>query len=187
MSYLGKPPLQTPSLWQSVAYFFNNFNTTDQGWITGTDHILHNPFFRTQWVICTYQTSGSYSSTPRYIFYALALLSILARKTPWGVPVALVTVIIYSSTAAIHAIVAAMAALTQLTTRLAAIQENYEVVLIDGQSTDWPSRTGVVQVELSRSVLPMVYQPDADAILAIVGFAFLPPPNASHVRDIEEC
>jgi hypothetical protein len=173
MSYLGKPPLQTPSLWQSVAYFFNNFNTTDQGWITGTDHILHNLFFRTQWVICTYQTSGSYSSTPRYIFYALALLSILARKTPWGVPVALVTVIIYSSTAAIHAIVAAVAALTQLTTRLAAIQENYEVVLIDGQSQTGRLERGLLGGPIWLPVLPVVYEPDADAVLAIVGFAFL--------------
>jgi hypothetical protein len=80
---------------------------------------------------------------------------------------------IYSSTAAIHAIVAAAAALTQLTTRLTALQKNYEAVLIDG-----PSQTGRLEQASPDGpvwlpVLPMVYEPDADAVLAIVGFAFL--------------
>ena len=173
MSYLGKPPLKTPVLWQSVAFFFDNFNVTDQGWITSTDSTLHNPFFRTQRVQCTYQTSGLYGPTSRYIFYFLAVVSILFRNSSWVVTVALVTVMIYSSTAAIHAIVAAAAALKQLTTRLVAMRENYEVVLING-----PSQTGRLEQASSGGpvwlpVLPMVYEPDADAVLAVVGFAYL--------------
>jgi hypothetical protein len=173
MSYLEKPPLKPPLLWPSVAFFFNNFDTTNQGWITSISHTLHNPFFRTEWVICTYPTSGSYACTPRYIFYLLALLSIVFRGKSWIVTVALVTVMIYSSTAAIHAIVAASAAVAQLTTRLLATKQNYEVVWIDGPSQTGRLERGLPGGPVWLPVLPMVYEPDADAILAIIGFAYL--------------
>ena len=86
---------------------------------------------------------------------------------------ALVSVILYSSAAAIHAIVAAVAVLTQLITRLAAIRENYKVVLIDGASQTDYLEQGSAGGSLWLSVIPMVYEADANAILAIVGFAFL--------------
>jgi hypothetical protein len=134
MNSLDKPPLQSflTLPWLSIADFFANFNATAQDWVIGIDQTIQNPFFRTQWVSCLYQPSGSYGPTSRFTFYALAALSIFARMTSWVVTVALVSFMIYSSTAAIHAIVAAVAAMVQLTTWLAAIKENYEVVLIDG-------------------------------------------------------
>jgi hypothetical protein len=170
---MDKPHLRTPVLWQSIAFFYGNFNTTNQGWITRTDQSLHNQFFRTQWVVCTYPTSGSYCRTPRFIFYALALLSLLALRKSWGITVGVATVMIYSSTAAIHAMVAAVAALTQLTTRLSAIQENYEVLLVDGPSQTGRLEHGSPGGPMWLPVLPMVYEPVADAILAIVRAAFL--------------
>jgi hypothetical protein len=173
MSSPDKPPLRTPVLWQSIAYFYSNFDATNQGWITGTDRSLHNQFFRTEWVVCTYPTSGNYCRTPRIIYYALVLLSLRVRTKSWGIAVGIVTVMVYSSTAAIHAIVAAVAALRQLTTQLSAMKANYEVVLVDG-----PSQTGWLEQgspggPVWLPIFPMVYEPDADALLAIVGVAFI--------------
>jgi hypothetical protein len=173
MNYLDKPPLRIPFLWQSIAYYFDDFNKTDEGWITSTDHTLHNPFFRTQWVTCVYLPSGSYGPTARYIFYTLALLSILFRKKSGTLGIALVSVMIYSSTAAIHAITAAVAAVMQLAARLAGIRENYEGVLIDGTSQTGNLEPWSAGGPVWLPVVPLVHEADADAILAIVGFAFL--------------
>jgi hypothetical protein len=173
-NHQNKPPLKTLVLWESIASFYQDFYTTDKdNWITVADHTLHNPFFRTRWVNCAYQPSGNYGRTPRYIFYALTLLSIKARRKSWVTSVALASVMLYSSTAAIHAMVAAVAALTQLTTRLVAIRENYEVVLVDGTSLTGNLEQGSAAGPIWLPVIPMVYETDANAILAIVGFAFL--------------
>lgn len=142
-------------------------------WVGVFNGTQKNDYFRTQWVECSYQISGGYGSTPRYIFYALALVSILARKESWLVPVALASVMVYSSTASIHALV--LAIIRQRMVPKQVTGENYQTILAAGtsingtqedQSTDW---NGPVWMP----VLPMVWDNDCDPVLAVVGFAFL--------------
>lgn len=82
-----------------------NVHFDSQGWIIGNNATGSNPYFRTQWIQCSYEISGGCGPTPRYIYYFLALLSVGARHQSWVINAALGSVMVYSSTAAVHALV----------------------------------------------------------------------------------
>lgn len=136
--------------------------TTTDLWVIGD-----NTQFDTQWIECSYPISGSYGPTPRYIFYVLTILAVCYRKSAWIGAAALASVMAYSATAAIHAIV-----LVAIRTRLIPADiSNYMVILATGRSS-----TGLddgLGNALWLPVLPMAWDNDGDPVLAIVGTAFL--------------
>ena len=150
----------------------SNFQTYGAGWIEGLNGTPNNTFFRTQWIECSYQISGGYAPTPRYIFYFLCIVTIIGRKTSWAVPVALASVMLFSSSAAIHALVLASIR-QQLVPK--DLTENYQVILVDGSSAtgvfEAPSTDPNAPVWLP--ILPMAWDNDGDPIVAIVGAAYL--------------
>ncbi|KFZ15995.1 hypothetical protein V502_05291 [Pseudogymnoascus sp. VKM F-4520 (FW-2644)] len=128
-----------------------NYQTTND-WVSDANGIRNNPFFRTQFVQCSYPISGGYAPTLRYIFYVLAIASVVARKTSWAVTATLA----HNSSQ-----------------DGSEVHDNYEVVLVEGTSTwgSWESATQNGPVWLP--LLPMVWDTDCDPVLAIVGSAFL--------------
>jgi hypothetical protein len=111
---------------------------------------------------------------PRYIFYFLVLFSVLERRRSWLAGIALASVMTYSSTAAVHAL-----ALVVGRTRMISQSgpNNYERVMVGGSTTDgmWVSSTSDnwQQNGLWLPVVPMIWDNDIDAVLAIVGVSFL--------------
>ena len=59
-------------------------------------------------VTCIYPLSGQYAPIARYLFYALLLFGIIARRSTWLIAGALATAMTYSGTAAIHALILAI-------------------------------------------------------------------------------
>jgi hypothetical protein len=133
----------------------SQYVVTEDQWVT-----INNTLFRTQWNDCSYPISGGYGQGPRYLYYALVFVSIIWRDQSWVVSVALGSAMIYSSTAAIHSMVFA-ALRTQLVPQY--MLENYEVVIVGNDMNG----------QLQLPVLPIAWDSDIDAILAIVGVAFL--------------
>lgn len=149
---------------------YTAFQTIDSGWIEGIDGTANNSYFRAQWVQCSYQISGGYGPTPRYLFYALAIVAIFVRKTSWAVSIALASVMVYGSSAAIHALV------------LASIHQRMVPRYFDRElrSRAGTSQTGLVESPPGESnapvwlpVLPMSWDDDCDPVVAIVDSAFL--------------
>jgi len=90
-----------------------------------------NKLFNTHWIECSYPISGSYEPKPRYLFYVLALVTVLTRKSAWIEAAALGSVIAYSATATVHVIV-----LVALRTKLIPGDlSDYMIVLTDGSTT----------------------------------------------------
>jgi hypothetical protein len=150
-----------------------NVHLDSDGWIVGTDFTGNNSFFRAQWIQCSYEISGGYGPTPRYIYYFLALLSVVARRQSWVIDAALGYVMVYSSTAAVHALV-----LAGMRTLLAphSMVANYEVALVQGASptgriTDDPVGDDAA-APVWMPILPMAWDNDTDPALAIVATAF---------------
>ncbi|KAK3361594.1 hypothetical protein B0T24DRAFT_671264 [Lasiosphaeria ovina] len=146
-----------------------------QSWIIGTEITGNNTFFRTQLVQCSYPISGGYGPTARYIYYFLAILSVVAHKQSWVVTAALGSVMVYSSTAAIHAVV--LAHFRKLLTPQGILDGNYEVALVEGTSPSgqwvWEGGGGYEGGPVWFPVLPMAWDNDCDPVLAIVATAFL--------------
>jgi len=149
-----------------------NYNVTSGSWITELNGTGHNPFFRTQMVQCSYQISGGYGLTPRIILYVLAAIAVVWRKKQWAVTAALGAVMVYSSSAAIHAIV--LVAIRQKMVPKY-MTENWQAVLVAGTT-----KTGLLESNSTISnspvwfpVLPMSWDADGDAVLDVVGFTFL--------------
>lgn len=147
----------------------SNVHSDSDGWILG-DVMGNNSFFRSQYIQCSYQISGGYGPTPRYIYYALALLSVFGREQLWVVSAALGSVMVYSAAATIHAFV-----LVTMRTRLApdVMVKNHEVVLVQGTSITGQEEPARENGPVWMPVLPMAWENDADPVLAIVGAAFL--------------
>ncbi|KAK4220733.1 hypothetical protein QBC38DRAFT_493584 [Podospora fimiseda] len=127
--------------------------------------------FRTQQIQCGYPISGGYGPTARYIYYFLSILSVVAHKQSWVVSAALASVMVYSSTAAIHAFV-----ITRIRTLLqprAIVAWKYEVVLVQGHSADGYWEPAYQDGPVWYPILPMAWDADVDAVLAIVATAFL--------------
>jgi hypothetical protein len=117
--------------------------------------VANNTIFIVERVIASYSLSGSYGLAPRILFYFLILVAVLWRKS-FLITVALGSVMVYSSGAALHAIV-----LASLTSRMVprSSLENYGSVQVD------PGRT--------VPIIPGVIEGDTDAVFAIVGSTFL--------------
>lgn len=134
-------------------------NTTQDCWVEGP-----NLQFNTQWVTCSYPVSGNYGWSPRYIFYGLILFTISMRKAAWIGTAALGSVMTYSATAAIHGVV--LFAIRSKIYQGHGLKEGYYMeVLVEGVSES--------DNTVSLPVLPMVWDGDTDAALAITGTAFL--------------
>jgi hypothetical protein len=146
-------------------------NITSDAWV-----VTDSPLFTSQWIDCSYPISGGYGRAQRYLYYALILFSILSRHKTWLITAALATVIAYSSAAAFHAMILAIVR-TKLYPQSPDILEYYEVVLVSGKTQDgfWVEPTAQTWQEdgLWLPVVPMVWDADGDAVLAVVGLAFL--------------
>jgi hypothetical protein len=149
-----------------------NYNLTSGSWITVLNGTEQNPFFRTQMVGCSYQISGGYGLTPRIIFYVLATIAVLWRNTKWAVDGALAAVMVYSSSAAVHAVVLA-AIRRQMVPKY--VTDNWQAVLVAGTT-----KTGLLETASTAwnspvwlPVLPMSWDSDGDPVLNIVGSTFL--------------
>ena len=140
-------------------------NASQDNWILGG-----NAVFSTQWVTCSYPISATYGPTPRYIFYFLAILTVLMRKSAWVGTAALGSVMTYSATAAIHAIVL-LAIRSNMYSGHGMADGYHMTVLVEGQSTS--GYNDGLDSALWLPVLPMAWDSDIDAVLAIAGTAFL--------------
>lgn len=181
-----KPVLAEPFVQTPLGYYFPrvyNCTATKCSWITcGTFQdepwVCEGdppPLVSADWITCTYPMSGSYSPVSRYVFYALAILAVFGRKRAWVVDVALISVMLFSATAAVHALVLGVAASADWANRLSDLRVNYEVVFMGGRSKDGrlaPGR-GARTAPLWVPLIPMVYDRDVDAVLAITGFTYL--------------
>ncbi|MCJ1265106.1 hypothetical protein MMC22_004981 [Lobaria immixta] len=148
---------------------FPDYNATEDKWI-----MANATLFDSQLIDCSYPISGGYGRGPRYSYYFLVFFAVVVRRQTWIVSVALASVMTFSGVAIIHAIsLAAMR--TQLVPTY--VLENYEVILVGGRSSNgsWVSSTPENWLEfgLWLPVLPMAWDSDGDAVLAIVGVAFL--------------
>ncbi|KAH8748166.1 hypothetical protein F5883DRAFT_697671 [Diaporthe sp. PMI_573] len=133
------------------------------------------------WIQCSYPISGSYGLTPRYAYYFLILFAMWQRRTNWLAEAAMASIMVYSGSAAIHAVVLA-ATRERMVPR--SLLEFYGAVRVEGVSPtgeawtwDYDQNQWVNSSPLDNSlwlpVLPMAWDSDADATLAIVGTAFL--------------
>lgn len=145
---------------------YNNF--TSDGWIT-TNSLL----FKAQWIDCSYPISGGYGRGPRYSYYFLVFITVVARRQAWIIGVALASVMTFSGVAAIHAVLLA-ALRTELVPQY--MLENCEFILASGRSSNgtWVDSTkDWREFGLWLPVLPMAWDGDGDAVLAVVGIACL--------------
>ena len=140
-------------------------DVTNNNWVKAG-----NAAFSTQWVTCSYPISGSYGPTPRYVFYLLAVFAVLMRKSTWIGTAALGSVMTYSTTAAIHAIVL-LAIRSKMYQGYGLADGYYMRVLVEGQPIS--GLDDGLGNALWLPVLPMAWDSDTDAALAIVGTAFL--------------
>ena len=97
----------------AAEYIIPPHNTTADQWVIGNVTAGNNTMFRTQWIQCCYPISSTYGPRQRYIFYVLAIFTVLMRRSAWIGTAALGSVMVYSTTAAVHAII-----LVTLRTRL---------------------------------------------------------------------
>ena len=153
-----------PESERNVENFIPLYNFTSDWWV-----VRNNSFFNTQWIQCSYPISGSYGPTPRYLFYVLILLALHKRRSAWIVTAALGSVMTYSATAAIHALV-----LVSMRTKLIPSDiANWMVVLVSGTAGPSGGVDGTGINPLWLPVIPMAWDNDGDPVLAIVGTAFL--------------
>ena len=131
---------------------------TPDGWVHGNEIIGNNSFFKAQSIDCRYPISGTYGPTPRYIFYTLIILSIFWRKNTWIATAAVGTVMAYSATAAIHALVLFIPNLLE--------RGSHADVLVEGKTMSSAPDTedNTIWVRLFASVLDS----DSEAVWTIV-------------------
>lgn len=166
------------SLFPDTKHINPEHYTQPDGSISLEKYPATNPYFRTDAIRCYYDISGGYGPTPRLVYYFLIIITMLGRRRGWIATAALGYIMLYSGTAAVHAV-----ALAAVRTKLMPPnwRHNYEVVLVDGYSSggiakfnEYP-HISVVQNqiwELWMPVLPMAWDLDVDPVLAIVGAAF---------------
>ncbi|KFY81489.1 hypothetical protein V500_11368 [Pseudogymnoascus sp. VKM F-4518 (FW-2643)] len=147
-----------------------NYQITSDMWVLDINGTRNNPFFRTQFVQCSYPISGGYAPTLRYIFYVLAIASVVARKTSWAVTATLASVMTYSGVAAVHAFVLVIIRQKMVPKSMT---DNYEVVLAEGISRTGYYEDATLSGPVWLPLLPMAWDNDCDPVLAIVGSVFL--------------
>lgn len=160
-------------LWPDEQRIIPPNNATIDGWVIANPLTANNTSFRSQWIQCQYPISGGYGLTPRIVFYVLAAVSIYGRGHEWATSAALGAVMIYSSTAAIHALI-----LVGIREQLSpsSLFQMYQIILVQGQSPDgwyYPEDTTQHNAALWLPVAPMAWDQDCDPTLLITGVAFL--------------
>lgn len=161
------------ALWPQVEKIIPWNNATTDGWIVSSNLTANNTFFRSQWVQCQYPISGGYGLTSRIVFYLLAAISIFGRGHEWTVGAALGAVMIYSSTAAVHALI--LVGIRQLLAPSWLFPE-YQVVLAEGEAPDGlygDMSMTQPNAPLWLPIIPMAWDNDCDPTLLITGVAFL--------------
>jgi hypothetical protein len=113
--------------------------------------------FQVQEIQCLFPISGRYSPTLRAMFYTLSVVSLFFAKEEWIAGVSMVYVMIYSSVAAIHAII------------MASMRHRLESGALESVSI---ATAGLVEAP-HIPIWPMTWDEDCDCVLAIVGTAFL--------------
>lgn len=133
-------------------------------------------YYNTQRIRCSYPVSSSYTQTPRYIYYVFILVALFGRKSAWLTSAALGLVMTLSSAAAFHGVI--LAAIRQNMAPAYLFEDGFsEVVQVDGPTfvnhmTDELLHNSTTN-ETWLPVLPMVRDNDGNAVLTIVGAAFL--------------
>lgn len=143
-----------------------------------TDHwvIKNLSYYDTQRIRCSYPVSGSYTQTPRYIYYVFILVALFGRKSAWFTSAALGLVMTLSSAAAFHGII--LAAIRRDMAPSYLFENRFsEVVQVDGPTFANHMTDGLFYNNITHEswlpILPMVRDHDGSAVLAIVGAAFL--------------
>ncbi|KAI6350868.1 hypothetical protein MCOR25_010321 [Pyricularia grisea] len=185
---MDKPPLQGMSPWESVAFYFpqifGDFSNTGLDVLVCGDGTSSSPFtactgdvsqnsFTAEWVHVSFPHSGSYFPTPLYVFYVMSFVAIIWRTESWAPSIALTSVMAYSATTAIHALVLAAISLTDYVSRLSHLRSGYEVVLIGGISQSGTLERGGEGGPVWLPLIPMVFDPDTDLINLVLGFTYL--------------
>ncbi|KAH8600407.1 hypothetical protein B0O99DRAFT_737201 [Bisporella sp. PMI_857] len=145
------------------------------GWITNKGTV-----YNTQWIDCSYPISGGYERTPRYLFYTLIMVSFLGRKLPMVTGVALGSIMVYSGTAAVHAL--ALFIIRYDLWPEPSYNGGAPEIVLTGTFTDpgnlTASESTCTPLDLVTAgswfpLVPMAWDSDNDAVLAITGVAFL--------------
>src|SRR3954453_14279399 len=113
--------------------------------------------FQVEQIQCMFPTSGRYSPALRVMFYILAVVSLFFAKEAWIAEVTMAYVMIYSTVAAIHAII------------MVSMRHHLESRALEFVSI---ATAGLVEAP-QVPIWPMAWDEDCDSVLAIVGTAFL--------------
>ncbi|EHA56459.1 hypothetical protein MGG_02305 [Pyricularia oryzae 70-15] len=185
---MDKPPMQGMSPWESIAFYFPQIfgDSTNAGFdvLACGEGTSSSPFsvcnsgvplnsFTAEWVHCSFPHSGSYFPVPLYVFYAMSFVAITCRAESWAAPIALTSIMAYSATTAIHALVLAAVSLTDYISRLSRLRSGYEVVLVGGVSLSGTLERGGGDGPVWLPLIPMVFDPDTDLINLVLGFTYL--------------
>src|ERR1700733_14609527 len=141
-----------PEAVQNFSTYLSNLNMTP-------NHVLiAGPApFQVDQVQCLFPTSGRYSPTLRVMFYTLSVVSLFFAKEEWIAGVTMAYVMIYSTVAAIHAII------------MVSVRHQLESSTLEFVSI---ATAGLVEAP-QVPIWPMAWDEDCDSVLAIVGTAFL--------------
>lgn len=180
--------MQGMSPWESIAFYFPQIfgDSTNAGFdvLACGEGTSSSPFsvcnsgvplnsFTAEWVHCSFPHSGSYFPVPLYVFYAMSFVAITCRAESWAAPIALTSIMAYSATTAIHALVLAAVSLTDYISRLSRLRSGYEVVLVGGVSLSGTLERGGGDGPVWLPLIPMVFDPDTDLINLVLGFTYL--------------
>ena len=113
--------------------------------------------FQVDQIQCLFPTSSRYSPTLRVMFYTLSVVSLFFAKEEWIAGVSMAYVMIYSTVAALHAII------------MVSMRHHLESGALEFVSI---ATAGLVEAP-QVPIWPMAWDEDCDAVLAIVGTAFL--------------
>ncbi|KAI6289547.1 hypothetical protein MCOR27_000043, partial [Pyricularia oryzae] len=103
----------------------------------------------------------------------MSFVAITCRAESWAAPIALTSIMAYSATTAIHALVLAAVSLTDYISRLSRLRSGYEVVLVGGVSLSGTLERGGGDGPVWLPLIPMVFDPDTDLINLVLGFTYL--------------
>ncbi len=143
---------------QSAASFFTffpaseriipSFNTTDY-WV-----VANNNNFSTQLIDCGYSISGTYSRTPRAIYYTLTMYAVVVRRHGWIENAVMTYVMMYGAAASVHALVL-------FCIRYQMLDSGPDFVTVD------------LSTDLKLPVWPCAWDNNCDGVLSAVGASFL--------------
>jgi hypothetical protein len=141
-----------------TADYFKSYPLAEKPWqaIIANDGRVasNNTHFDTYFVECGYPLSGGYSYAPRFLYYALAAMAIITWRKTWIAATILASVMTYSATAAVHAVV-----LVSFRKRL--VENPFEWISVD------------MSGDLILPAWPQAWDNDCDAVLAVIGVAIL--------------